>query len=37
VLELLGRWTWAFPEGLARRLPRLGTEPHPEGVAVRGA
>ncbi len=27
VLELLGRWTWAFPEGLARRLPRLAAEP----------
>ena len=27
VLELLGRWTWAFPDGLARRLPRLAAEP----------
>ena len=31
VLELLGRSTWAFPAGLARRLPRMGTEPAPEG------
>jgi RND superfamily putative drug exporter len=23
VLELLGRWTWWFPERLGRRLPRL--------------
>jgi RND superfamily putative drug exporter len=27
VLELLGRRTWAFPDGLARRLPRVATEP----------
>jgi putative drug exporter of the RND superfamily len=27
VLELLGRWTWWFPERLGRRLPRLATEP----------
>ena len=33
VLELLGRWTWAFPDGLARRLPRLSTEPEPAGDA----
>jgi putative drug exporter of the RND superfamily len=31
VLELLGRRTWAFPDGLARRLPRLATEPAPGG------
>jgi putative drug exporter of the RND superfamily len=36
VLELLGHWTWAFPKGLARRLPRLKTEPRPERAAVRG-
>jgi putative drug exporter of the RND superfamily len=29
VLELLGRWTWWFPERLGRRLPRLATEPGP--------
>jgi putative drug exporter of the RND superfamily len=29
VLVLLGRRTWAFPEGLTRRLPRLTTEPEP--------
>jgi RND superfamily putative drug exporter len=29
VLELLGRWTWAFPGRLGRRLPRLATEPEP--------
>jgi RND superfamily putative drug exporter len=29
VLELLGRWTWWFPERLGSRLPRLGTEPGP--------
>ena len=27
VLELLGRWTWWFPNRLGRRLPRLATEP----------
>jgi RND superfamily putative drug exporter len=27
VLELLGRWTWAFPNRLNRRLPRLAIEP----------
>ena len=26
VLQLLGRRTWAFPEGLGRRLPRLATD-----------
>jgi RND superfamily putative drug exporter len=29
VLELLGRWSWWFPERLGRRLPRLATEPGP--------
>jgi putative drug exporter of the RND superfamily len=29
VLELLGRWTWAFPSRLGRRLPRLAIEPEP--------
>jgi putative drug exporter of the RND superfamily len=32
VLELLGRRTWAFPNGLGRRLPRLATEPEPRGA-----
>jgi len=32
VLELLGRRTWAFPDGLGRRLPRLATEPRPRGI-----
>jgi putative drug exporter of the RND superfamily len=27
VLELLGRWTWAFPRRLGATLPRLGIEP----------
>ena len=27
VLELFGRWTWAFPSGADRRLPRLAIEP----------
>ena len=27
VLQLLGRRTWAFPSGLARRLPHLAPEP----------
>jgi putative drug exporter of the RND superfamily len=27
VLELLGRWTWAFPGRLGARLPRLAIEP----------
>jgi RND superfamily putative drug exporter len=31
VLTLLGRATWAFPAGLARRLPRMATEPAPGG------
>jgi RND superfamily putative drug exporter len=31
VLELLGRRTWAFPNGLSRRLPRMATEPAPGG------
>jgi RND superfamily putative drug exporter len=30
VLELLGRRTWAFPDGLGRRLPRPATEPEPQ-------
>ena len=30
VLQMLGRRTWAFPEGLGRRLPRLATEPEVE-------
>jgi putative drug exporter of the RND superfamily len=29
VLELLGRWTWAFPRPLRRRLPSVATEPEP--------
>jgi putative drug exporter of the RND superfamily len=29
VLELLGRRTWWFPDGLGRRLPRLAIEPEP--------
>jgi RND superfamily putative drug exporter len=29
VLEILGRWTWAFPRPLRRRLPRVATEPEP--------
>jgi RND superfamily putative drug exporter len=29
VLEILGRWTWAFPSRLGRRLPRV-TEPEPQ-------
>jgi putative drug exporter of the RND superfamily len=33
VLELLGRWTWAFPGRLRRRLPRLATEPEPRVAA----
>jgi RND superfamily putative drug exporter len=33
VLELLGRWTWAFPGRLGRRLPRLETEPGPHPAA----
>jgi RND superfamily putative drug exporter len=33
VLELLGRWTWWFPEQLGRRLPRLETEPTPRPAA----
>jgi putative drug exporter of the RND superfamily len=33
VLELLGRWTWAFPGRLGRRLPRLDTEPGPHPAA----
>jgi putative drug exporter of the RND superfamily len=33
VLQLLGRATWAFPQGLGRRLPRLATEPEPRGQA----
>src|SRR5207302_8540424 len=27
VLELFGRWTWAFPSWADRRLPRLAIEP----------
>jgi hypothetical protein len=27
VLELFGRWTWAFPSWFDRRLPRLAIEP----------
>jgi RND superfamily putative drug exporter len=27
VLELFGRWTWAFPSWSDRRLPRLAIEP----------
>jgi RND superfamily putative drug exporter len=33
VLELLGRWSWWFPERLGRRLPRLATEPGPRPAA----
>jgi putative drug exporter of the RND superfamily len=33
VLELCGRWTWAFPEALARPLPRLATDPEPQVAA----
>ena len=33
VLELLGRWTWAFPGQLGRRLPRVATEPEPQPAA----
>jgi RND superfamily putative drug exporter len=33
VLELLGRWTWAFPGRLGRRLPRVATEPEPQPAA----
>ena len=33
VLELTGRWTWAFPGRLGRRLPRLETEPEPRVAA----
>jgi RND superfamily putative drug exporter len=33
VLELLGRSTWAFPEGLGRRLPRLVSTPQPQVAA----
>jgi putative drug exporter of the RND superfamily len=33
VLELLGRRTWAFPDGLGRRLPRLAIEPEPAPAA----
>jgi putative drug exporter of the RND superfamily len=32
VLELLGHRTWAFPDGLGRRPPRLATEPDPHGA-----
>jgi len=32
VLQLLGHTTWAFPSGLARRLPRLATEPERGGA-----
>jgi RND superfamily putative drug exporter len=35
VLELLGRRTWAFPAGLARRLPSIGTMPAPGGSEAR--
>jgi putative drug exporter of the RND superfamily len=35
VLELLGRWTWWFPERLGRRMPRLATEPGPRPAAER--
>ena len=31
VLQLLGRRTWAFPNWLQRRLPRLAIEPEPAG------
>ena len=31
VLQLLGRRTWAFPNWLHRRLPRLAIEPEPAG------
>jgi putative drug exporter of the RND superfamily len=33
VLELLGRWTWAFPGPLGRRLPSVATEPEPQPAA----
>jgi putative drug exporter of the RND superfamily len=33
ILELLGRWTWWFPERLGRRLPRLATEAGPRPAA----
>jgi putative drug exporter of the RND superfamily len=36
VLELLGRWTWWFPERLGRRLPRLPTETGPRPTAEPG-
>ncbi len=34
VLELFGRYTWAFPRWADRRLPRLAIEPAPEPAAV---
>jgi RND superfamily putative drug exporter len=34
VLELFGRWTWAFPSWFDRRLPRLAIEPAPAAPAV---
>jgi hypothetical protein len=34
VLELFGRYTWAFPSWADRRLPRLAIEPAPEPAAV---
>jgi putative drug exporter of the RND superfamily len=33
VLELMGRWTWWFPERFGRRLPRIATEPAPRPAA----
>jgi RND superfamily putative drug exporter len=32
VLELFGRYTWAFPRWADRRLPRLAIEPAPQVV-----
>ena len=36
VLELLGRWTWWFPERLGRRLPRVPTDARPRPTAEPG-
>ncbi len=36
VLELLGRWTWALPGWLERRLPRVSMEPQTEAVSSSG-
>jgi RND superfamily putative drug exporter len=34
VLELFGRYTWAFPRWADRRLPRLAIEPAPQPAAA---